>query len=285
MAPTGRTLRTLVDGLSFPEGPRWHDGRLWFSDFYTHRVLATDLDGNVETICEVPEQPSGLGWDPQGRLLIVSMLDRRLLRREADGTLVTVADLSGLVTGPCNDMVVDAAGRAYIGNFGFDRHRGEAERPTVLVRVDPDGSCTVVDDDVFFPNGSVITDDGATLVVGETWRQRLTAWTIGADGSLGDKRVWAETSPHWPDGICLDAEGAIWVADPRGNATVRVREGGQIADVVSSGDRGSFAAMLGGPQGRTLFVLTNTGSGPDAAARRDGRIEVVEVDVPRAGRP
>ncbi|MGE0730080.1 MAG: SMP-30/gluconolactonase/LRE family protein [Acidimicrobiia bacterium] len=285
MAPTGRTLRTLVDGLSFPEGPRWHDGRLWFSDFYTHRVLAADLDGNLETICEVPNQPSGLGWDPQGRLLIVSMLDRRLLRLEADGALATVADLSGLVTGPCNDMVVDAAGRAYIGNFGFDRHRGEAERTTVLVRVDPDGTCTVVDDDVFFPNGSVITDDGATLVVGETWRQQLTAWTIAADGSLRDKRVWAETAPHWPDGICLDAEGAIWVADPQGNVTVRVREGGQIADVVSSGERGSFAAMLGGPQGRTLFVLTNTGSGPDAAARRDGRIEVVEVDVPGAGRP
>ena len=285
MARTTRTLRTLVEGLSFPEGPRWHDGRLWFSDFYTHRVLATDLDGHVETICEVPNQPSGLGWDPQGRLLIVSMLDRRLLRLEADGTLSTIADLSALATGPCNDMVVDASGRAYIGNFGFDRHRGEPERTTVLVRVDPDGACTVVDDDVFFPNGAVITDDGATLVVGETWRQQLTAWSIRADGSLVDKRLWADTSPHWPDGICLDAEGAIWVADPRGNVTVRVREGGEILDAVPSGDRGSFATMLGGPEGRTLFVLTNTGSGPDAAARRDGRIEVVEVDVPGAGRP
>lgn len=281
----GRTLRTLVEGLSFPEGPRWHDGRLWFSDFYTHQVLAVDLEGRLETICEVPQQPSGLGWDPQGRLLIVSMLDRRLLRLEANGTLTTVGELAGLATGPCNDMVVDATGRAYVGNFGFDRHQGEPERTTVLVRVDPDGSCTVVDDDVLFPNGSVITPDGATLIVGETLRQRLTAWRIAADGSLHDKRVWADIAPHWPDGICLDAESAVWVADPRGNATVRVLEGGAITDVVASGERGSFATMLGGPDGRTLFVLTNSGSGPDAAAWRDGRIELVEVDVPGAGRP
>lgn len=282
MAPGA--LRTIVDGLSFPEGPRWHDGRLYFSDFFTHRVAATDLDGTVETICEVPQQPSGLGWDPEGRLLIVSMLDRRLLRLEADGSLRTVADLSAHATGPCNDMVVDASGRAYVGNFGFDRHAGEAERSTVLVRVDPDGATHVVDDDVLFPNGSVISEDGRTLIVGETLRRQLTAWTITPDGGLRDKRVWASTGAHFPDGICLDAEGGVWVADPRGDAVVRFLEGGEITDVVPS-ERGCFAAMLGGPEGRTLFVLTSTGSGPDAAARRDGRIEVTEVRVPRAGRP
>jgi sugar lactone lactonase YvrE len=285
MAPSTRTLRTLIDGLSFPEAPRWHEDRLWFSDFYRHRVQAVDLDGRVETICEVSSQPSGLGWDPQGRLLVVSMLDRCLLRRGEDGGLSVLADLSALATGPCNDMVVDAAGRAYVGNFGFDRHNGEAERTTVLIRVDPDGATTVVDDDVFFPNGSVITDDGSTLVVGETWRQRLTAWSIAADGSLHDKRCWADTAPHWPDGICLDAEGAIWVADPRGGATVRMHEGGRISEVIDTGDRGSYATMLGGTDGHTLFVLTNTASGPVAAGRSDGRIEVVEVDVPGAGRP
>ena len=285
MGPQPAELRTLVDGLSFPEGPRWRHGRLFFSDFYTHRVCAADLDGNVETICEVPNQPSGLGWDPDGRLLVVSMLDRRLLRLEPDGTLIVLADLSALATGPCNDMVVDAAGRAYIGNFGFDRHNGESERATVLIRVDPDGGVTVVDDDVFFPNGSVITPDGTTLIVGETWRQQLTAWTIEADGNLTGKRCWAPTAPHWPDGICLDAEGAVWVADPRGNATIRVLEGGRITDVIDTGDRGSYAVMLGGADRRQLFVLTNSGSGPDAATRRDGRIEVTTVSIPGAGRP
>lgn len=278
-------LRTLVDGLTFPEGPRWHDGRLWFSDFYSHRVLAVDLDGHLEVICEVPQQPSGLGWDQQGRLLVVSMLDRRLLRLQDDGTLDVVAELGAWASGPCNDMVVDAQGRAYVGNFGFDRHQGESERTTVLLRVDPDGAVSVVDDEVFFPNGAVITPDGSTLIVGETWRQQLTAWTIAADGSLSDKRCWADTSPHWPDGICLDAEGAVWVADPRGNATVRVLEGGAIAETISTEPRGSFAAMLGGDDGRTLFILTNSISGPEAAQRKDGRIEIVEVDVPRAGRP
>lgn len=275
----------LVEGLRFPEGPRWHDGKLWFSDFYDHRVATVDAAGTVTTVCTVAGQPSGLGWTAEDRLLVVSMLDRRLLRLDPDGELVEVADLSGLVTGPCNDMVVDEAGRAWVGNFGFDRHAGEPERTTVLVRVDPDGTATVAAEDVFFPNGSVVTPDGGTLIVGETWRQRLSAWTIDGDGALVERRVWADIAPHWPDGICLDAEGCVWVADPRGNAVVRVREGGEIVATVSTGDRGAYACMLGGPTGTVLHVLTNSGSGPEAASRRDGRIEVLDVGVAGAGRP
>lgn len=278
-------LEVLVDGLMFPEGPRWHGGRLWFSDFYSHRVLAVGLDGVLEEQAKVPAQPSGLGWLPDGRLLVVSMLDRQVLRREADGALVPHADLSALATGPCNDMVVDGSGTAWVGNFGFDRHAGESERPTVLCRVAPDGEVSVAADDVFFPNGSVVTPDGRTLVVAETWRQRLTAWDLTDEGTLANRRVWAATAPHWPDGICLDAEGAIWVADPRGNVVARVHQGGEISARVPTGDRGAFACMLGGEDRRTLFVCTCTGSGPHAASRADGRIELTRVDVAGAGWP
>lgn len=285
-------LTTLLDDLSFPEGPRWHDGRLWFSDFYRHEIVAVGLDGTRETIVEVPEQPSGLGWLPDGDLLLVSMLDRSVKRWDGAG-LTVHADLTNLATGPCNDMVVDDAGRAYVGNFGFDRHAGEAQRNAVLALVQPDGSVSVAADDLAFPNGAVITPGGETLIVGETLANRLTAFDCDTStGALSNRRVWADlgdghpTGPHFPDGICLDAEGAIWVTDPRGPAVLRVHEGGEISERVLTGDgRHSFAAMLGGADGSTLFVLTNTGSGPDAAARRDGRIETVTVAVPGAGRP
>jgi sugar lactone lactonase YvrE len=292
-------LRVVVDGLTFPEGPRWHDGRLWFSDFYSHRVLAVDPaprgagggsaggTAAVEEIVRVPAQPSGLGWDTGGHLLVVSMLDRRLCRLLSDGTLQTVADLGPWATGPANDMVVDRRGRAYVGNFGFDRHRGEPQRATVLLCVDPDGSVQVVDDDVLFPNGSVITPDGATLVVAETWRRQLTAWTIRRDGSVVDKRIWADLGEHHPDGICLDAEGALWVADPVGRCLLRVHEGGRVSATVTWGNegRGPYACMLGGEGRRTLFVCTNTGSGPSMATQGEGRIEAMEVAVAGTGWP
>ena len=182
------TLDVLVDGLTFPEGPRWHGGRLWFSDFYSHRVLAADRTGRLETIVEVPQRPSGLGWTRDGKLLVVSMLDRRLLRLDG-GRLAVVADLSALATGPCNDMVVDGHGRAWVGNFGFDRHRGEAQRTTCIVRVDPDGKATKAADDLLFPNGTVITPDGKTLIVGETFAHRLTAFDVAADGTLSKRRA------------------------------------------------------------------------------------------------
>lgn len=277
-------MEILVEGLSFAEGPRWHDGRLLFSDFYRHVVNAMSPGGELEVIAEVAQQPSGLGWLPDGRLLIVSMLDRRLLRREADGRLVEHADLSGIATWHCNDMVVDASGRAYVGNFGFDTHGGGAQRAADLARVDPNGRVSLAAAGLEFPNGSVITPDGRTLIIGETRGMRLTAFDIDNAGNLTHRRVWANIEPHFPDGICLDAEGAIWVADPRGNCVIRVKAGGEITDTIDTG-RGAFACMLGGDDGRTLFVCTATGSGPHAEVRREGRIESVRVDVPHAGLP
>ena len=280
---SGSETRVLLDGLTFPEGPRWHDGRLWFSDFYSHRVLAVDLEGNVETVAEVAEQPSGLGWTPDGTLLVVSMLDRRLLAIEG-GDQRVVADLSDLAGGPCNDMVVDKQGRAYVGNFGSY----DGERPaTVMVRVDPDGSMTVVAEEIAFPNGTVISAAGSTLVVAETRASRLTAFDVADDGSLSNRRVWAQLDGVFPDGTCLDAEGAIWVADagPEGHRVLRVLEGGRIERAISVGDQRAFACMLGGPERKTLFICTCSGSGADVAQKTDGRIEVVEVDTPGAGLP
>jgi len=278
-------LQTLLDGLTFPEAPRWHDGRLWFSDFYTHRVVAVDPAGRSETMLEVPQRPSGLGWTPGGALLVVSMLDRRLLRVD-NGTTRVLADLSAVATGPCNDMVVDGQGRAYVGNFGYDRHKGEPPRTTCLARVDPDGRVTRAAEELFFPNGTVITPDGRTLIVGETQGHRLTAFDVAPDGQLDNRRVWASLDTNvFPDGICLDAEGAVWVSDARGFALLRVREGGKIDGTVSTGTRYAFACMLGGADRRTLFVCTSTGSGPAMADKRDGAIEIVRVDVPGAGLP
>lgn len=279
-------LETLLDGLTFPEAPRWRDGRLWFSDFYTHRVLTVTPDGTAKTIVEIPQRPSGLGWTPDGTLLVVSMLDRLVLKlRLDDGTLRVHADLSAVATGPCNDMVVDGEGRAYVGNFGFDRHQGEPPRPAVLARVDPDGTVTAVANDLMFPNGTVITPDGRTLIVAETIGNRLTAFERERDGRLTNRRVWADLGENFPDGICLDAEGAIWVADPRKNVVLRVHEGGRRSRAIPTGDRGAYACMLGGEDRRTLFVCTNTISGPKAAERTDGRIETIRVDVPGAGWP
>jgi len=279
-----KDLTVLLDGLTFPEGPRWRAGRLWFSDFYAQEVVAVDLEGNRETIVKVPNQPSGLGWTPDGRLLIVSMTDRKLMRFDGD-ELIEVADLSPLATSNCNDMVVDGEGRAYVGNFGADRHKGEPERDANLVRVDPDGSIHLAAPDLAFPNGSVITPDGKTLIVGETRGRRLTAWDRRPDGSLENRRLWADIAPNHPDGICLDAEGGIWVADPRGMETIRVEEGGTVTHRISTGERGSYACMLGGEDGRTLFILTCAGSGPAIAEQRAGRIEITTVDIPHAGWP
>jgi len=274
----------LLDNLTFPEGPRWHDGRLWFSDFYAHEVIAVDLAGQRETIVQVPGQPSGLGWTPDGRLLVVSMTDRRLLRLDPGG-LVEVADLSALAGYHCNDMVVDGDGGAYVGNFGFNSHNGDPYKAADLIRVDPDGTTSVAAEGLAFPNGSVITPDGGTLIVGETRGHILSAWDRAADGSLSNRRVWADLDGGFPDGICLDADGAIWVADPRNKETIRVLEGGEVTDRISTGDYGSFACMLGGEDRRTLFICTCLKSGADTAALRSGRIETVDVEVPGAGWP
>jgi len=278
-------LQTVLGGLTFPEGPRWHEGRLWFSDFYTHRVIALSDEGWAETMAHVPQQPSGLGWRPDGTMLVVSMLDRALMRVER-GELVREADLSGLAGGPCNDMVVDAVGRAYVGNFGFDRYKGEAERAAVLVRVDPDGSVHAAADGLMFPNGAVITPDGKRLIIGETRGHRLTSFDMGAEGGLAGRRVFAQFEDVWPDGICLDAEGAVWVADPRGHRVVRAVEGQGVVQTIRMAEgRHAFACMLGGADRKTLYICTSTASGPGMAAKRDGAIEAVRVEVPGAGLP
>lgn len=277
-------LEPLLAGLSFPEAPRWRDGRLYFSDFYTKRVMAVDTDGKAETIVEVPNQPSGLGWRSGGTMLIVSMTDRKLMGFSA-GKLSVLADLSKLAPGYCNDMTVDGDGRAYIGNFGYDRHRGETPRTTCLLRVDIDGRVHKAADGLLFPNGTVITQDGKTLIVAKTFAHRLTAFDIGPNGSLSGRRVWADIRGCYPDGICLDAEGAIWVSDAFGRRILRVKAGSQITHSSELSPRAAYACMLGGIDRKTLFVLTNTGSGPSMAQKRDGRIETLRVEVPGVGWP
>jgi len=276
-------MRVLLEGLRFPEGPRWHDGRLWFSDMHAKEVIAVDLEGRAETIVRVPGDPSGLGWLPDGRLLVVSMQDRRLLRLDPGG-LAEVADLSGIASYHCNDMVVDAEGRAYVGNFGFDLHAGGPPAPANLALVHPDGRAEIAAADLRFPNGTVITPDGRTLVVGESFGACLTAFDVAADGSLSGRREWARLQGAVPDGICLDAEGAIWVASPIGGKVLRVREGGEITHSLDV-ETDAFACMLGGPEGTTLFVCTAADSNPEKTGDRRGRIEVVDVAVPRAGLP
>jgi sugar lactone lactonase YvrE len=281
---TERTTTVLVEGLRFPEGPRWHDGRLFVSDQHACRVLAISPDGSVETIVDVPQGPSGLGWTPDGRMLIVSMQDRKLFRLDPDG-LTEVADLSDLATWHCNDMVVDAVGRAYIGNFGFDLDGGGDPIPAVIVRVDPDGSTHVAADDIRFPNGTVITPDGATLIVGESYGGCLTAFDVDADGNLSNRRRWAKLSGAVPDGICLDAEGAIWSACPITGRVLRVLEDGEVTDEVRVTRNGAYACMLGGADRRTLYICAADASDPSKTGDRRGAIETCEVDIPGAGLP
>jgi sugar lactone lactonase YvrE len=277
-------LHVLLDDLVFPECPRWHDGRLWFSDMYDQRVLAVTEDGNAELIVEVPNQPAGLGWLPDGTMLIVSMKDRRLMRLDRDG-LSEVADLTTLAPFHCNDMVVDERGRAYVGNFGFDLDAGAEPTGTTLVCVEPDGEAWVVVEQLLFPNGCVVTPDGHTLVVAESFGQRLSAFDIDADdGSLSNPRIWADIRPNVPDGICIDAEGAVWIADPVNRGVLRVVEGKGAVDWVSTGERRAYACALGGADGHTLFVCTADSSNPPKAIeRRAGRIEATTVDVPYVG--
>lgn len=275
----------LAEGFGFVEGPRWHDGLLYFSDMATKQVLTVDLDGTREEVVVVDARPSGLGWLPDGRMLVVSMNDRRVLRLEDDGELVEHADISGLATAPCNDMVVDGRGNAYVGNPGYDMRNPPTPLPAAeVVLVRPDGSAEVVDREVLFPNGSAITADGRTLIVAETMGRRLTASDIGDDGRLSNRRAYADLPGRAPDGIAVDADGAVWFADAMGDACVRVREGGEVTDVVATG-RGCFACALGGDDRRTLFLLTGEGFSGDAIRRRTGAIETVTVDVPGAGWP
>ena len=276
--------KILLDGLFFPEGPRWHDGKLWFSDMQGLLVTTLEETGHAEKIIEVKESPSGLGWLPDGRLLVVSMRDRRLLRLDPQG-LVEVADLKHLASFHCNDMVVDKQGRAYIGNFGFDYAANAPVEPAEIVLVTPEGHARVVAEDLLFPNGTVITPDGQTLIVAETFGNRLTAFDVEQDGSLTNRRVWADLERVFPDGICLDAEGAIWVAAPHPGEVLRVHKGGKITHRVNVSTR-PYACILGGDDRCTLFVCTAGSAIPDeVSAMPGGKIETVRVEVPGAGLP
>jgi sugar lactone lactonase YvrE len=264
-------LEILVDGLAFGEGPRWHEGRLWFSDIADHQVKALDADGKVEVRFDLGDrQPSGLGWLPDGRLLVVSMLDHLLLRQEGD-TLAPFADLSEFCGGWANDIEADPV----------------EVRATHIVRVDPDGSVRSVADEVASPNGMVISADGGTLVAGESAGARLAAFDIAADGSLSNRRVFAQLpGDAVPDGICIDAEDAVWVASPTTNEFLRVHEGGRVSTRYASGDRHAIACMLGGPDRRTLYAITaETHRFAEARKLRTGRIETARVEVAGAGWP
>jgi sugar lactone lactonase YvrE len=276
-------LQTLMTGIAFGESPRWHDGRLWFSDWVAQEIIAVDLEGNSEVIVRVPfpSIPMCIDFLPDGRLLIVSSHERRLLRREADGTLVTHADLSGLCGVGYNEIVVDGRGNIYINGGGFNLMAGEKFAPGIVALLTPDGSARQVADGIAFPNGMLVTPDGSTLIVAESYGKRLTAFDIAADGGLSNRRVWADLGGGVPDGICLDAEGAVWYADVPNKRCVRVREGGEVLDTIDL-DRGGFSCALGGRDMRTLFMVATEWRGPAhmADGPRTGQILTVEVTVP-----
>lgn len=288
---------TALDGIRFGEGPRHGpDGRTYVSDFYEHEVFTVDLaTGERERVCQVPGQPSGLGWLPDGRLLVVSMTDRKVLRLEPDGSLAEHADLGHIATFHANDMLVDPQGRAYVGNFGFDLHGFIAENgiaPLVdgsyqppkaaLALVRPDGGTSVVAGDLDFPNGAVLVGD--TLVIAETLAFRLTAFDVAADGTLHNRRVWADLRERGivPDGICVDAEGAIWAAPALAARAYRIVEGGEVTDEVRT-SQPCFAVALTGPDRRTLLCCTAPSSEPwDVADHHLGKLETARVTVPGA---
>lgn len=287
----------FIDGLFFGECPRWHEGRLWYVDFYRSAVCSADETGATRVEVEVPGEPAGLGWLPDGRLLVVARKPRTVVRLEPDGRLAPHGDLKPTATFYGNDMVVDSAGRAYVGNFGFDLHgvieekgeRGMMEPPgpptTAIIRIDPDGSAHVAATDLFFPNGTVITPDGRVLVVAETLAGRLTAFDVAPDGELTGRRVWAGLPWCAPDGICLDAEGRIWVANAVAPECLLVEEGGRIVERVHTSQT-CFACMLGGADRRTLYTMTApTSTESVASTARHGRIEQTRVVVGGAGLP
>jgi sugar lactone lactonase YvrE len=274
-------LHTLATGIAFGESPRWHDGRVWYADWGTQQIVAVGLDGTSEVVAAVPSAPCCFDWLPDGRLLAVSGGEGRLLRMEADGSLTTHADLTKVLTPPWNDIAVDRRGNAYVNAIGFEFPGGEFV-PGVIAVVTPDGSPRQAAEGVAFPNGMAVTPDGATLIVAESYGNRLTAFTIGADGSLSDRRVWAELGTDAPDGVCLDAEGAVWYGDVPNQKAVRVREGGEILQTIDL-DRGCFATALGGPGGRTLFLVAATWDPTAMDSGPSGQLLAVDVAVPAAG--
>lgn len=280
--------RTLMTGISFGESPRWHDGRLWFSDWGTQEIIAVDLDGNSEVKMRLsfPSfQPICFDWLPDGRLLIVSAGDGLILRLEPDGSLVTHADLGDLAVG-FNEIVVDERGNAYVNGGDFDLATGAGAHSGIVAVVSPEGSVRQVADDIVFGNGMAVTEDGSTLIVAESWARRLSAFDIARDGGLSNRRVWADLGDSPPDGICTDVEGAVWYADVPNRSCVRVREGGGVLQKIEL-NRGCFACALGGADRRTLFMVARDWGGPETMTddRRTGQILTSRAPAPGAGHP
>jgi sugar lactone lactonase YvrE len=272
---------TLLKDLALVESPRWHDNRLVFSDWGAGEVLAADLDGGRELITPIEAMPFCLDRLPDGRLLIVA--GHQLLVHESGGSLSPYADLGSLSTKPWNDIVTDGRGNTYVNNIGFDFPEGEYA-PGLIALIKPDGTAHQAADGLAFPNGMAVPPDNATLIVAESYGGVLSAYDIAADGDLSNRRVWADLQGAAPDGICIDAEGAVWFAEVPGRRCVRVREGGEVLQMITS-ELGCFACMLGGPEGTTLFVTA--AAWPDAMTpgSRTGRILKAEVSVPHAGWP
>jgi len=283
---TGTDWQLLVDGVDFGEGPRWHDGALWYADFYQRSIYRVTTDGErTAAFSGLDDRPSGMGWLPDGTLVVVFMTSRRVMRDNGDGTLVEHADLSNIATWHCNDMVVDAHGNSYVGNFGFDLESRSEFQPSDLALVRLDGTTEVVAVGLAFPNGSVITPDGGTLIVGQTFGGDFVAFTIEADGTLTGRRQWAEIPGTAPDGCTLDAGGGIWFSDAIGSQVVRVEKGGNVTHRIAT-PQPTFACALGGEDRRTLHVLCSPGSHPDqVAGKAEGAIYTMRVEFPHAGRP
>src|SRR4051794_28718053 len=267
-------LRTLLTGITFGEQPRWHEDRLWFSDWGTQEVIALDLEGQREVVLAAPSFPCCVDWLPDGRLLLVSARDGLLLRREPDGSMVTHADLTGVSDPPPgNELVVDGRGNAYVNGAGFDMMAGADFAPGGIAMAAPDGSARQVADDIAFPNGMLVTADNSTLIVADSYSKCLIAFDIAADGTLANRRVWADLGDGVPDGICLDAENAVWYADVPNRRCVRVGEGGAMLQTIEL-DRGCFACALGGEDRRTLFMMAQEWHGPEGmfAGPRTGQV-------------
>ena len=271
-----------MEGIVFGESPRWHDGRLWFADWGAHQVIALDPGGSHQVVATVASFPMCIDFLPDGRLLVVDSAQRRLLRRESDGSLARHADLSSVSRKPWNDIVADDRGNAYVNSIGFDFPGGEFA-PGLVALVTPDGSVTQVAGGLAFPNGMAITPDGRTLIVAESYANRLTAHDISPGGGLGNRRVWADTPGDHPDGICLDAEGAVWYADVGNQHCVRVREGGAVLATVDL-DRGAFACALSRGADPRLFVVGQNYGGPEPG-QPSGRVVAFPAPAPGAGRP
>ena len=306
-------FQLIAKNLHFSEGPRWHDNKLWFSDFYQHAVFNIDENHNIKKVVDIPNQPSGLGWMPDESMLIVSMLDRKVMKFK-DGQLSVHSDLSKLTKFRCNDMVVDNDGHAFVGNFG-SLHHAKDIKPTCLIHIDPEGNSKIAAENLDFPNGAVITSDGKQLIIGETYAGRLTSFDISTNRNLSNRRIWARMMPIWyyvgfriiltqvykflnlqvkegaitpfpvPDGICLDSANGIWVASPTTSEVIRFEEGGKITDRIKTPDR-AYACMLGGVDGNTLYISTAKGSAPEVASGElAGKIYALKVNHFHAGKP